>query len=57
MVKEITQKLALIYVEKNLAAGDPPLRALELFEEAQGAIEKACNERTSKHISSPDWGL
>lgn len=52
MVNDIIQKLALIYVEKNLAAGDSPLRALELFEEAQSAIKKENGERITKRIAS-----
>ncbi|MBE5056255.1 hypothetical protein INF37_09620 [Pseudoflavonifractor sp. DSM 107456] len=57
MDKATVEKLALLYVEKNLAIGDSPLRALELFEEAQNAIKKELGDRLSKHVSSSAWSL
>lgn len=45
MNKEVIEKLALIYVEKNLVAGDGPEKAVELYMKADQEIRKASGNR------------
>lgn len=45
MNKEIIEKLAVIYVEKNLVAGDGPEKAVDLYTTAEQAIRKVIGKR------------
>lgn len=45
MNQDIIEKLALIYVEKNLAPGDSPEKAVELYKKADQEIRKAMGKR------------
>ena len=51
MKTELIDKLALIYVEKNLDPGMPATDALRLYQTAQKDIQKALGDQLNKHVN------
>lgn len=50
MDAETIRDLALLYVEKNLAAGDPPEKSVELYFKADSEIRKASGRRMNPSL-------
>lgn len=45
MKSEVIEKLALLYVEKNLTSGDSPEKAVDLYMKADQEIRKAAGKQ------------
>lgn len=57
MKTELIEKLALIYVQANLANGDPPTKAYELYEAATKEIKSKISAGVDNRTLSKDWSL
>ncbi len=57
MGSELTNKLALLYVELNAAKGASAKEIYQMYKTAFAEIEEAKNEAFKKGIEDGSWGL
>ena len=57
MGSELTNKLAMLYVELNAAKGASAKEIYQMYKTAFAEIEEAKNEAFKKGIEDGSWGL